>query len=80
MKYHIRIESEEDGAIIDQEVDAFLVMRRTDIDGISGTHYTALGLNDYELLGWVEWLRIAQGEVMLANTENLSDESLSEET
>lgn len=67
--YHIRIEGEQDGAILDTQIDGFvIVMKRNEDSDEPLTNIRTRGLNAMEVLGMLHWALTSQAD-------NTADES-----
>ena len=58
MSYHIIIQSEEDGTLLDQEVEGFLLVRKLGQGEDNNDPPTLLhvrGMNSYEAVGMLQW-------------------------
>lgn len=70
MKYHIRIESEADGGILDVETDAFvLIHNKSRSEHDISLSIRNRGLNPYELVGILDWAKASSMDWLLQDTE-----------
>lgn len=66
--YHVRVESSEDGVILDIEVPAVLFLY-ADHENFEGLTMRGRGINGYEVWGWLEWALTAHKYEMMETTE-----------